>query len=150
MALNPEHRFVCALQGQILRLSERREVAIYLRNGKLWVADFIDGCGEVIDAAKWFRFNCGSRAAPHARRRMAAESAIPLYEQLESRIEELHRSGSPMSMYEQLEKRIEELHHLPCAFPSYEQLKERIEQLHCSGNLDQCGSGTARIQTERK
>ena len=81
---------------------------------------------------------------------MAAESAIPLYEQLESRIEELHRSGSPMSMYGQLEKRIEELHHLPCAFPSYEQLKERIEQLHGSGNLYQFGAGTARIQTERK
>ena len=122
MALNPDHRFVCALQGQILRLSERRQVAIYLRNDKLWVADFIDGCGELIDAVTWFRFNCGSSASPHARRRMATESGIPLYEQLE--------------------KRIEELHHLPCAFPSYEQLKERIEQLHCSGNLHQCASGT--------
>ena len=130
MALNPDHLFVYALQGQILRLSERREVAIYLRNDKLWVADFIDGCGELIDAVTWFRFNCGSSASPHARRRMAAESGIPLYEQLEKRIEELHHSRS--------------------VFPLYEQLKERIEQLHCSGNLDQCGSGTARIQTERK
>ena len=110
MARNPDHRFVCALQGQILRLSERREVAIYLRDDKLWVADFIDGCGELIDVATWFRFNCGSSASPHARRRMAAESGIPLYEQLE----------------------------------------KRIEELHCSGNLYQCGSGTARIQTERK
>ena len=110
MALDPHNPALCAVQGQVLRLSERREVAIYLRNDKLWVADFIDGCGELIDAVTWFRFNCGSSASPHARRRMAAESGIPLYEQL----------------------------------------KERIEQLHCSDNLHQCGSGTARIQTERK
>ena len=150
MALNPEHRFVCALQGQILRLSERREAAIYLRNGKLWVADFIDGCGELIDAAKWFRFNCGSRASPHARRRMAIESAIPLYEQLEKRIEELHRSGSPASLYELLEKRNEELDRLGSAAPLYERLKTRIEQLHRPDNPRKCGAGTAGIPTERK
>jgi hypothetical protein len=33
------------IQGQLLRLSERREVAIYLRNDTLWIADFIDGHG---------------------------------------------------------------------------------------------------------
>jgi hypothetical protein len=80
-----------AIQGQLLRLTKRREVAIYVRYGKLWIADFIDGCGELFDPVTWIRFNCGSRAAPHARRRMAVESAVPLYEQLESRIEALHR-----------------------------------------------------------
>jgi hypothetical protein len=79
-----------AIQGQLLRLTKRREVAIYVRYGKLWVADFIDGCGELFDPVTWIRFNCGSRAAPHARRRMAVESAVPLYEQLERRIEALH------------------------------------------------------------
>ena len=93
MVPDPENRHVCAIQGQILRVSERRQTAIYLRNGKLWVADFIDGCGELSDAVTWFRFNCGSPASIHARRRMMIESAIPLHEQLERQIEELHRSS---------------------------------------------------------
>ena len=93
MALDPHNPALCAVQGQILRLSERREAAIYLHKGKLWVADFIDGRGELIDAVTWFRFNCGSRASPHAQRRMAIESALPLYEQLEKRIHQLHRSS---------------------------------------------------------
>ena len=37
--------------GQILRRSERRETAIYLRDGVLWVADFVDGDGQLVDAA---------------------------------------------------------------------------------------------------
>ena len=48
-----------AIQGQLLRLGDRRETAIYLRGGTLWVADFVDGRGEIVDAASWFRFNCG-------------------------------------------------------------------------------------------
>ena len=48
------------IQGQLLRLSARREVAIYLRGGQLWVADFIDGHGELVDPETWFRFNCAS------------------------------------------------------------------------------------------
>ena len=35
--------FTHSIQGQILRRSERREVAIFLRDRALWVADFIDG-----------------------------------------------------------------------------------------------------------
>ena len=72
-------------------MSERREVAIYLRNDRLWVADFIDGRGELIDAITWFRFNCGTHA--QARRRMVLESGIPLSAQIMARIEHLH--GSP-------------------------------------------------------
>jgi hypothetical protein len=106
MALKPDDRSDRALQGQILRRNARREAAIYLRNGKLWVADFIDGCGELFDAVTWFRFNCGSRASPQARRRMAVESAVPLYEQLEERIEALHRAGSTVPQHEQLGTRI--------------------------------------------
>jgi len=86
-----EDRSAPAIQGQILRLTKRREVAIYVRYGKLWIADFIDGCGQLFDPVTWIRFNCGSRTARHARRRMVVESAFPLYEQLERRIEELHR-----------------------------------------------------------
>lgn len=86
--------FAHTVQGQLLRQSERREVAIFLWNGVLWVADFIDGEGQLIDAATWFRFNCGSLLSPHARRRMVLESAIPLSEELLRRIQRLHRHGT--------------------------------------------------------
>jgi hypothetical protein len=92
--MNAANRFAIAIQGQLLRLSERREVAIYLRQDALWVADFIDGHGELIDAATWFRFNCGTPATSYARRRMVLESAIPLTAQLVARIECLHRSAT--------------------------------------------------------
>ncbi len=92
--LDPGNRFATAIQGQLLRRSERREVAIYLRKDALWVADFIDGDGELIDAVTWFRFNCGTPFTSHARRRMIFESAMPLSGQLAARIECLHRSSS--------------------------------------------------------
>jgi hypothetical protein len=79
------------IQGQVLRRTERREVAIFLVDGALWVADFIDGRGELIDAATWIRFNCGSASIDHAYRRMALESALPLSEELVARIETLLR-----------------------------------------------------------
>jgi hypothetical protein len=77
------------IQGQLLRQSERREVAIFLRDGALWVADFIDGEGKIIDASTWLRFNCGSLLSPQGRRRMVLESAIPLSEAMIARIERL-------------------------------------------------------------
>jgi len=61
------------IQGQVLRCTERREVAIFLVGGALSVADFIDGRGELIDAATWIRFNCGSASIDHAYRRMALD-----------------------------------------------------------------------------
>lgn len=92
----PEAQRVHAIQGQLLRQSERREVAIFLRDGALWVADFIDGQGELIDAITWFRFNCGSLSTWHARRRMVLESAIPLPEELVERIERLGRPATAL------------------------------------------------------
>lgn len=91
MDINTDNRFVSPIQGQLLRWSERREVAIYLRKDSLWVADFIDGHGALIDAPTWFRFNCGALSTPHARRRMVHESAIPLSAELVEKIERLHR-----------------------------------------------------------
>ena len=79
-----------SIQGQILRRSERREVAIYLRDGELWIADFIDGVGELMEPAAWFRFNCGTPWARRAHRRMLFESATPLSADLAARIERLH------------------------------------------------------------
>lgn len=94
MGLDHGNRFATAIQGQLLRCSERREVAIYLRKDALWVADFIDGEGELIDAVTWFRFNCGQPFTSYARRRMILESAMPLSGQLAARIESLHRSST--------------------------------------------------------
>ena len=94
MNLRPEPRRTHPIQGQLLRQSERREVAIFLQDGALWVADFIDGQGELIDAITWFRFNCGSLSTWHARRRMVLESAIPLPEELVERIERLRRPAT--------------------------------------------------------
>jgi hypothetical protein len=84
------------IQGQLLRLTERREVAIYLRDGALWIADFIDGSGTLSDAPTWIRFNCATPASWPLRRRMALESAMPLSDELIARIERLHAAcGAP-------------------------------------------------------
>jgi hypothetical protein len=92
--LDAGNPFATAIQGQLLRWSERREVAIYRRKDALWAAPFIDGDGELIDAVTWFRFNCGTPFASYARRRMILESAMPLPGQLAARIESLHRSST--------------------------------------------------------
>jgi hypothetical protein len=81
-----------SIQGRLLRLSTHHTVAIYLRQGSLWVADFIDGQGTLVNANTWFRFNCRSLANSHALRRMALESAIPLSVDLIERIEGLHHA----------------------------------------------------------
>lgn len=86
-----DHGATARIQGQVLRRSERREAAIFLLDGALWVADFIDGRGELIDAATWVRFNCGNASVGQARRRMSLESAVPLSEDLAARIEALLR-----------------------------------------------------------
>ena len=83
----------CPLQGQVLRRSVRREVAIFLRNRALWVADFIDGRGQLVDAVTWFRFNCGDFTNREARRRMVREAAIPPSAELAARIAALLRDG---------------------------------------------------------
>ncbi len=90
MSIYPKPGMARSIQGQLLRQSERREVAIFLRDGALWVADFIDGQGQLIDATTWFRFNCGALSTSHARRRMVLESAVPLSEALVAKIERLH------------------------------------------------------------
>ncbi len=83
----------CRIQGQMLRLGEHHAVAIYLRDGQMWVADFIDGQGTLVDATTWFRFNCGTLANSHALRRMAIESATPIPSVLSERIDALHRAS---------------------------------------------------------
>jgi hypothetical protein len=92
--IEAEPGFARSIQGQLLRHNERREVAIFLRNGRLWIADFIDGEGKLVDAPTWFRFNCGAISSPHARRRMVLESAVPLSPELVARIGRLHGAAT--------------------------------------------------------
>jgi hypothetical protein len=80
-----------SIRGQLLRLGEHREVAIYLRGDSTWIADFVDGHGVLVDVYTWFRFNCGTLANRHVKRRIALESAIPLSSELVARIQALHR-----------------------------------------------------------
>lgn len=75
------------IQGQVLRLNERRVVVIFLREGALWIADFIDGHGELVESSTWFRFNCAAPASTQARRRMVLEAGMPLTAELVERIE---------------------------------------------------------------
>jgi hypothetical protein len=82
------------IQGQLLRLSERRQVAIYLRQGKLWIADFIDDHGELVEPETWFRFNCGWQA-PDGLHRMLLESALPLFSEIVAKIERMHQEDRP-------------------------------------------------------
>jgi hypothetical protein len=84
-----------AIQGQILRRTRRREVAIFLRDHRLWIADFIDGQGMLVDAVTWFRFNCGNASPGLSRGRETPESALPLSEDLVRRIERLSFPGRP-------------------------------------------------------
>lgn len=84
------------IQGQLLRLSEHRAVAIYLREGSTWVADFVDGQGVLIDVNTWFRFNCGTLANSCVARRIARESALPLPAELVAQIDALHRAAEPL------------------------------------------------------
>jgi len=90
MDLDPRITRASPILGQLLRLSKRREVAIYLREGNLWIADFIDGYGELVEPEIWFRFNCATAGTGLARRRMLLESALPLSAELAARIERLH------------------------------------------------------------
>lgn len=78
--------------GQLLRLSARRVVAIYIRGEALWIADFIDGHGELMDPMVWIRFNCGSPLARQTQRRTLLEGGMPLSGEIVARIDALHRA----------------------------------------------------------
>jgi hypothetical protein len=84
----------CSIQGQLLRLGAHRVAVIYLREGAVWVADFVDGKGALSDVRTWLRFNCGTTANAYAIRRTARECAIPLSAELVSCIEWLHQAAA--------------------------------------------------------
>ena len=50
------------IQGQVLHSGRRRDVILFLYEGRLWVADFVDGESEFVDATTWVGSNCGGAA----------------------------------------------------------------------------------------
>jgi len=78
------------VQGQLLQLGKQHEIAIYLRNGERWVAEFRDGHAELIDASTWFRFLTGPLRSSHRHRAAALESATELTPAVLEKIERLH------------------------------------------------------------
>jgi hypothetical protein len=75
-----------SFHGNLLSLSKRREIAIYVRDGTAWVADFKDGHGEVSTAGGWFALNQDRWAL----RRAALDATTPLPADIMQRIEYLH------------------------------------------------------------
>lgn len=90
MTTTPQAISTSAVQGSLLRLSERREVAIYLREGAGWVADFHDGRATLHSVSEWHGSGSG-RMLVHAQRRDAVETISPLPDEVVQRIESLHR-----------------------------------------------------------
>ena len=86
MNANPERNGL--LSGNLLRLGERREIAIYLRGGTAWVAEFEKGRGEVFNVGAWSSLY--GRALVHAQRRGEVNIISPIPEDVVARIERLH------------------------------------------------------------
>ena len=85
---NPEQHKTGTLSGNLLRLGERREIAIYLRGGTAWVAEFKKGHGEVYNPSAWFSLY--GRALVHAQRRGEVNIISPIPGDVVARIERLH------------------------------------------------------------
>lgn len=77
------------LRGVAYRLNDGSEIAIYLRRGVPWVAQFRGGTGELYTAGEWFRLHRPPRA-PRLMHEAAAGSTSRLPDAMAVRIEALH------------------------------------------------------------
>jgi hypothetical protein len=75
------------LHGSFFRLGERHEIAIYVRDGVPYLAEFRSGHGELYGVGAWFSLH--SRGS--ALRRAAPEPVMPIPPEVAERIERLHR-----------------------------------------------------------
>jgi hypothetical protein len=75
-----------SLQGNLLRIGDRREIAIYARDGTAWVAEFNDRHGALFPLSTWLSLNQGGRVL----RRMDLGTITPLPRDVAERIERLH------------------------------------------------------------
>jgi hypothetical protein len=77
------------ISGTTMRLGEHHCVAIYVKDGVPWVAEFGAGPDQLSDAACWFRAVPGALATQHGRLAALATQA-PLTPALRRRILALH------------------------------------------------------------
>ena len=75
-----------APNGNLLRFSETREIAIYQRDGVAWIADFRGARAELFTACEWFALNGHGSLV----RRAGPASIVPLPADVIERIERLH------------------------------------------------------------
>ena len=87
MNTNQEQNGASRLNGNLLRLGDQREIAIYLRDNMAWVAEFNNGRASVSTASHWFSANQGGRVLRH----MELASIVPLPDDVMERIERLHQ-----------------------------------------------------------
>lgn len=88
MNSNPVRNNTSPLNGNLLRLGGSREIAIYLRNGAAWVAEFKNGRGAVSSLSAWFSLY--GRTLVHAQRRGEVDIMSPIPEDVVARIERIH------------------------------------------------------------
>jgi alkanesulfonate monooxygenase SsuD/methylene tetrahydromethanopterin reductase-like flavin-dependent oxidoreductase (luciferase family) len=87
MNTNQEQNGASRLNGNLLKLGDQREIAIYLRDNMAWVAEFNNGRASVSTASHWFSVNQGGRVL----RQMDLTSIVPLPDDVMERIERLHQ-----------------------------------------------------------
>ncbi len=87
MNTNQERNGASRLNGNLLRLGDQREIAIYLRDSMAWVAEFKNGRASVSTVSRWFSANQGGRVL----RQMELASIAPLPDDVMERIERLHQ-----------------------------------------------------------
>lgn len=88
MNSSPTRNSTGLLNGNLLRVGKSREIAIYLRNGAAWVAEFRNGRGEVSNLSGWFSLY--GRALVNAQRRGEVDIISPIPEDVVARIERMH------------------------------------------------------------
>jgi hypothetical protein len=77
------------LQGSFLQVKDGRSVAIYLREGVAWVAEFSGSRGRLLSISEWHCFH--ARRVAHAQRRGEVEIFCPIPGDVVARIEGLHQ-----------------------------------------------------------
>jgi hypothetical protein len=79
------------ISGTMVQLGARDTIAIYRRNDLSWVAHFRDGCGELSDAATWFRVHAEWLRSRRVGSVAALETVMTLTPEMIERIGHLHR-----------------------------------------------------------
>lgn len=98
MSLNQEWSNADQPYGNLFRLSERREIAIYFYDSGTWVADFSNGRVEMCNVGSWFALN-----GRQLRRRIALDSIAPLPEDVAAHIRHLHSRMARRHIFDALD-----------------------------------------------